>query len=54
MARAAARRSRGGGFFSFLFWIAVLAGAAALFGFFFSNERLEPAGTVRRAARIHG
>lgn len=35
MARAAARRSSGGGFFSFLFWIAVLAGAAALFAFFY-------------------
>ena len=35
MARAAARRSSGGGIFSFLFWIAVLAGAAALFAFFY-------------------
>jgi UPF0755 protein len=35
MARAAARRSSGGGFFSFLFWIAVLAGATALFAFFY-------------------
>ncbi len=35
MARAAARRSSGGGFFSFLFWVAVLTGAAALFAFFY-------------------
>jgi UPF0755 protein len=35
MVRAVARRSSGGGFFSFLFWIAVLAGAAALFGYFY-------------------
>lgn len=40
MARAAARRSSGGGFFSFLFWIAVLAGAAALFAFFYFNSAL--------------
>lgn len=40
MARAAARRSSGGGFFSFLFWIAVLAGAAALFSFFYFNSAL--------------
>jgi UPF0755 protein len=35
MVRAVARRFSGGGFFSFLFWIAVLAGAAALFGYFY-------------------
>ncbi len=40
MARAAARRSSGGGFFSFLFWIAVLAGAAALFGFFYFTSAI--------------
>jgi UPF0755 protein len=34
MARLAVRR-RGGGFFSFLFWCAVLAGAAGLFAFFY-------------------
>lgn len=40
MARAAARRSSGGGFFSFLFWIAVLAGAAALFAFFYFTSAI--------------
>ncbi|MEQ1491601.1 MAG: endolytic transglycosylase MltG [Terricaulis sp.] len=41
MARAAARRSSsGGGFFSFLFWVAVLAGAAALFGFFYFTSAI--------------
>lgn len=40
MVRAAARRSSGGGFFSFLFWIAVLAGAAALFGFFYFTSAI--------------
>lgn len=42
MARAAARRS-GGGLFSFLFWIAVLAGAAALFAvFYFASAIARP------------
>lgn len=40
MARAAARRSSGGGLFSFLFWIAVLAGAAALFAFFYFTSAI--------------
>lgn len=40
MARIAARRSSGGGFPSFLFWIAVLAGAAALFGFFYFTSAI--------------
>lgn len=43
MARAAARRSSGGGFFSFLFWIAVLAGALALFAFvYFTSAVARP------------
>ena len=40
MARAAARRSSGGGFFSFLFWVAVLAGAVALFAFFYFTSAI--------------
>jgi len=40
MARAAARRSSGGGLFSFLFWFAVLAGAAALFAFFYFTSAI--------------
>lgn len=44
MARAAARRSSGGGFFSFLFWIAVLLGAVAIFGFFFFTSAVSRPG----------
>ena len=35
MVRVMARRRESGGFFSFLFWCAVLAGAAGLFAFFY-------------------
>ncbi len=49
MARAAARRSSGGGFFSFLFWIAVLAGAAALFGFFYFTSAIGRPGPYAEA-----
>jgi len=45
MARAAARRSSGGGIFSFLFWIAVLAGAAALFAFFYFTSAISRSGS---------
>jgi UPF0755 protein len=44
MARAAARRSSGGGLFSFLFWGAVLAGAAAIFAFFYFSSAIGRAG----------
>ncbi|MGQ0532186.1 MAG: endolytic transglycosylase MltG [Caulobacteraceae bacterium] len=40
MARAAARRSGGGGFLSFLFWCVMLAGAAALFAFFYFTSAI--------------
>jgi len=40
MARAAGRRTSGGGLFSFLFWFAVLAGAAALFAFFYFTSAI--------------
>jgi UPF0755 protein len=49
MARAAARRSSGGGFFSFLFWIAVLAGAAALFAFFYFTSAIARPGPYAEA-----
>lgn len=49
MARAAARRSSGGGFFSFLFWIAVLAGAAALFAFFYFTSAVARPGPFSEA-----
>ncbi|MCX7358114.1 MAG: endolytic transglycosylase MltG [Alphaproteobacteria bacterium] len=50
MARAAVRRSSGGGgFFSFLFWIAVLAGAAALFGFFYFTSAIGRPGPFAEA-----
>lgn len=43
MARAPARRS-GGGFGSFLFWLLVLAGAAAVFAYFFFTSAIQRPG----------
>ncbi|MGD9982487.1 MAG: endolytic transglycosylase MltG [Hyphomonadaceae bacterium] len=40
MARASARRSSGGGFLSFLFWLAVLAAAGALFAYFYFSSAI--------------
>jgi UPF0755 protein len=48
MARAPARRS-GGGFFSFLFWVGVLAGAAALFAFFYFTSAIARPGPSAEA-----
>ncbi|MGD9965710.1 MAG: endolytic transglycosylase MltG [Hyphomonadaceae bacterium] len=44
MVRATSRRSSGGGFFSFLFWLAVLAAAAGLFAFFYFTSAIARAG----------
>jgi UPF0755 protein len=48
MARAPARRS-GGGFFSFLFWVGVIAGAAVLFAFFYFTSAIARPGPSAEA-----